>query len=356
MSFFASIIRALLDAGYTVDLATNDTDFPVPACYQTWGCRVYTVPFSRNPFAVENLSAAKALSKLVAENGYDVVHCHTPVAAAYTRLCCRSFRKNGMRIFYTAHGFHFYCGAPLSHWIYYPVEKICARFTDLLITINTEDYAFAKKKLHASRIEYVPGVGVNIEKFANAAPDRAAKRQMLGVPSDAILLLSVGELNDNKNHRAVIEALERIGDPRYHYMIAGDGPNEKKLRRLAKKKHVPLYLLGYRDDIDELLKVTDLFVHPSRREGLPVALMECLASGTPCIASYIRGHRDLLNDNMFDLSDPSDLTERILHHGESPCLDERFSVEQVNRRMLALYGIGGGEQNDDSPELVAKIH
>ena len=302
MDFFCALIRELLDRGYSVDVATNEMggEAPVLSCYREWGCRVFPLSCSRSPTDPGNLKAIRQLRELVQRENYDQVHCHTPKAAACTRAACRGLRKTGLKVFYTAHGFHFYTGAPLKNWlIYYPVEWLCAHWTDTLITINREDYARARRHLHAGRVAYVPGVGIDVERFAGAKVDRAAKRRELGVPEDAVLLLSVGELNENKNHAVVLHALARLNDERIHYRIAGCGALANELEKLAAELGLSdrVRLLGQRSDMEELYKSADVFVFPSMREGLPVALMEAMAAGLPVVGSRIRGCEDLLADS-----------------------------------------------------------
>lgn len=302
MGFFETLIRELLDAGHIVDIATNESSGkdPVPACYREWGCRVFPLPCSRSPMDKGNLVAIREIKAIVRNGNYDIVHCHTPIAAACTRIACKGLRKNGVKVFYTAHGFHFYSGAPLKNWLlYYPVEWLCAHWTDTLITINKEDYELAQKHMHAKRVEYVPGVGIDTKRFKETTVDRAAKRREIGVPEDAILLMSVGELNENKNHSVVIKALARLNDKNVHYAIAGTGPLKESLESLAASLGVgeQLHLLGYRRDVAELYKAADVYLHPSKREGLPVAVMEAMACGVPIIAANNRGTRDLLKNS-----------------------------------------------------------
>ncbi|MBQ9083010.1 MAG: glycosyltransferase family 4 protein [Clostridia bacterium] len=307
MGFFKPLIQELTEAGHTVDIACNDSEFPVDPFYADLGCRVYSLSCSRSPLKADNLRAIGQIRKLVAENRYDIVHCHTPVAAACTRIACRKARRSGTRVIYTAHGFHFYKGAPRKNWLmYYPVEKLCARLTDTLITINKEDYALARKKLKAKHIEYVPGVGIDVQKFADTTIDKAAKRAEIGVPDDAFLLLSVGELNRNKNHETVIRAVAALQNGYIHYAIAGKGALHSELCALADSLGIGgrVHLLGYRDDIAALYKAADVFVHPSFREGLPVSVTEAMASGLPVIASNIRGNADLIADTAELLCDP----------------------------------------------------
>ena len=318
MVFYKSLIGELVAEGNEVDVATNETTSAVPAFYRELGCRIYHIDTSRSPFSLGNVRAIRQIRELVQENGYDLVHCHTPLAAASTRFACKGLRKQGkVKVLYTAHGFHFYKGAPLKNWLlFYPIEKLCSRYTDVLITINQEDYELAKKKMKAKRVEYVPGVGIDVAKFANMVVDRKQKRAELGVPETAFMLLSVGELNKNKNHKVVIKALAQLKDVQcehceqsedsrcaacapcadVHYVIAGIGKERNSLLRLAARLGVKLHLLGFREDIAELDKVADCYVLPSIREGFNVSVMEAMASGLACVVSDIRGNRELIDE------------------------------------------------------------
>ena len=299
--FFKELIADLVNEGHTVDFACNDSEYKVDEQCINLGCNVYSIGFSRFPFSYQNIKAIKKLKNLVTENRYDIVHCHTPVAGACTRIACKSLRKDGIKVFYTAHGFHFYKSAPLINWlIYYPVEKICAHFTDVLITINQEDYALARRRIKAKRVEYIPGVGIDTKKFSDCSVDRRGKRRELGITEDEFLLISVGELNKNKNHQVVIKALAQLNDPNVHYMIAGRGPEEETLRILSQELGVnnQVHLLGYREDIPELFHSADVNIFPSIREGFGLAAIEGLAAGLPLICSDNRGTREYAVDGV----------------------------------------------------------
>ena len=317
--------------------------------------RIFDVPFERSPFNFHNVKAYKQLKRIIDENGYDYVHCNTPVGGVVTRLAARKTRKNGTRVLYTAHGFHFYKGASLKNWlIYYPVEKFCARFTDKLITINQEDYALARKKMKAKEVLYVPGVGINVDRFCDVSVDKLSKRRELGIPEDAVLLFSVGELNENKNHQTVINAVARMGREDIHYVIAGNGPKEEALRQQAAALGLGgrLHLLGYRRDVPELLAAADLFVFPSYREGLSVALMEAMANGLPCAVSRIRGNTDLIDAEGGAHFDPHkvetcvEALETMLsrdHAAMSAHNQQKiryFSLQSVMEMMKSIYGAG----------------
>lgn len=300
-SFFKPHIEMLVREGHHVDLACNYGELALDNFYDELGCNSYQIDFSRSPLSAGNIKACGQLKRLIKSGGYDIVHCHTPNAAAITRLVCRKARKkNGLRVFYTAHGFHFYKGAPMLNWlVYYPIEKLCSCFTDKLITINEEDYGLAKEKFKAKEVCYVPGVGVDLSKFENVSVDRDAKRREIGVPKDAFLLFSVGELNENKNHQVIIRALAKLNNPNIHYAIAGVGDKKDYLLALANELGVSgqLHLLGYRKDIPKLNHSADLFCFSSLREGLAVSLIEAMACGLPIVCSRIRGNTDLIDEN-----------------------------------------------------------
>jgi len=297
MNFFKNFVAELVRNNHNVEIACNKNSSPVSEYFEELGCVVHQISCARSPLDKGNIKAIKELKKLVSEKHYDIVHCHTPIAAACTRIACRKARKNGTKVIYTAHGFHFYKGAPKKNWmLFYPIEKLCAKWTDLLVTINKEDYERAKKKFKAKAVEYVPGVGIDVNKFANAVTDRSLKRSEADIPEDSLLLLSVGELNKNKNQETVVRAVAELKDERIHYALAGSGPNANYLTELSASLGIAdkVHLLGHRADIPELCKAADIFVHPSFREGLPVSVMEAMASGLPVIGSRIRGVSDLL--------------------------------------------------------------
>lgn len=301
MGFFVEHIKMLYAEGNVVEIACSNGTKPLNSIYNELGCKIHIFPFSRSPFSKCNLIAYKQLKALVEKEHYDIVHCHTPNAAMITRLACRNVRKQGTKVFYTAHGFHFFKGAPLKNWLmYYPVEKICAHLTDVLITINHEDFELAKKKMHAKKVCYVPGVGIDLSKIQSVECDRAEVRKSMGVPEDCVLLLSIGELNVNKNHQVVVKALAKLNNKNVHYAIAGLGDQKDNLLSLAKNLGVEsqFHLLGYRTDALKLYKAADVFVFPSFREGLSVSMMEAMASGLPIVCSKIRGNVDLVEDGV----------------------------------------------------------
>ena len=332
-------VKILQEIGYEVHYASNfhNVSYGVDnRRLEGTGIIQHQVDFSRSPFMLfEFIHAYKQMKKLLVEEDFSLLHCHTPVAAVIARLVARSYRKKGMKVIYTAHGFHFYKGAPLQYWLlFYPVERFLARYTDILITINKEDYERAKKfsKNKQVKVEYLPGVGIDISYWSGKdltdkerEEIRQKTRKELGVLNSEKMLLSVGELIPRKNHISVIEGLVKWrathGDlAPFHYFICGQGVLKEELQKLIIEKDMEdcITLLGYRTDIRNILYATDLFIFPSKQEGLPVALLEAIAAGVQVKASNIRGNRELYNISKEEL--------------------QEYDEEHIKQRMKSILG------------------
>ena len=291
VAFHIPYLKWFKEQGWEVHVATNGEE-EIPYCDKK-----HNIAIQRSPFRPSNLKAYFQLKTILANEKYDIIHGHTPMGGILARLCGRRHRKTGTRVMYTAHGFHFYKGAPLINWLlYYPMEKWMSKYTDALITMNNEDYEFAKRKMNAKKLYYIPGIGVDTEKFSKPTVDRETKRKELGIPIDATVVISVGELIKRKNHQTAIKAISMANNDKLYYVICGRGELERTLHNICKelkiKDHV--FLLGYRTDIVDLLHMSDIFLFPSIQEGLPVAMMEAMAAGLPCVVSKIRGNVDLV--------------------------------------------------------------
>ncbi|AZP04906.1 glycosyltransferase family 4 protein [Jeotgalibaca ciconiae] len=296
-AFLLPHIKMLIEKGHQVDIACNINN-PISPELNGSDCKIYNLEFSRSPHKKGNITAYKKLKKVISINKYDIVHTHTPVASFITRMVCKNM--DTIKTIYTAHGFHFYKGAPLKNWlIYYPLEKLLSHYTDTLITINKEDFEISTKKFKAKRNQYIPGVGLDIKKINNTPSNKDEKRKSINVPIDAFVILSVGELNKNKNHEIVIKAMSKMKNQKIHYVICGKGSLDSYLKDLASDLKVSskIHILGLRTDVIEILKASDLFILPSLREGLPVSLIEAMAVGLPVIGSNIRGNIDLIKEN-----------------------------------------------------------
>ncbi len=263
---------------------------------ENMGIKVYNVPIPRKITAIkEMISSYKKIKKVCSENNYDILHCHSPIGGVLARFAFKDFRKKGGKLIYTAHGFHFFKGAPIKNWIiFYPIEKFCSRYTDCLITINKEDYKRAKN-FKAKEVKYVPGIGIDTKKIKDIKKNRKILNEFN--IKDEVVLVSVGELSNRKNHKVILKALEKVKG-NFKYIICGQGAKKEELIKLSKELNFQekVEFLGYRQDVKEILKASDIFCFPSKQEGLPVALMEAMASGLPVICSDIRGNKDLIEN------------------------------------------------------------
>lgn len=297
-------ISLLQKMGYKVDVACNfknGSTFSEESAKRLkkelieQGVRCFHVDFSRSPVQIgKHVQCYRTVKRLMLENQYLFCHCHSPISGAIARIAGHATKT---KIIYTAHGFHFYKGASVLNWaIYYPIELLLSYWTNCLITINKEDYYRAKHKFHAKKTVYIPGVGIDSNRFQNLSISREQKRQELGLSKEDIFILSVGELNKNKNHEVVVRALAGLKGQNIVYMIAGEGNQKEHLNTLAEENGVSLRLLGFREDICSLLEAADVFAFPSKREGLSVSVMEAMFMKKPVIASKIRGNTDLIKD------------------------------------------------------------
>ncbi|WP_203332250.1 glycosyltransferase family 4 protein [Planococcus beigongshangi] len=341
MVFFTSHIKMLLDQDHTVDIACN-FDLPINEELVERGCKVFNMDFDRNPLSFKNYSGYKQLKKTIIHGEYDLVHTHTPIASVIVRIACKNLKN--VKVYYTAHGFHFFKGAPLQNWlIYYPIEKWLSKYTDVLLTINKEDYTRAKKFFKAKRIEYIPGVGLDIKKYNNFEIEDLVKQRELGVPENAFVVLSVGELNKNKNHEVIIKALAKLKDPNIYYLICGQGPLKQYLETISIENGVKkqVIMLGYRKDIAEICKVADIFAFPSKREGLGLAALEAMASGLPIVTSNIHGIKDYSEDGKsgfsLDSGDVTGFSKKIMILKDN--LQLRHSMGKYNMQVVKKYSI-----------------
>lgn len=358
MQFHIPYLKMLQDMGWETAVAARN-DYEDPADCQIPHCdSYYDIPFARRPWKRENLRAYKMLKAVIDGGEYDVVHCHTPVGAMIARLAARDARKKGTKVVYTAHGLHFFNGAPLINWLlYYPAEWLLAPLTDVLITINREDFARAKQHLRAGRIEYVPGVGLDTGKFSAPGFDRDEKRRELGFRDQDLLMLTVAEMTRNKNHTTVLKAMAQLKEePEYahlYYLIVGRGEQQQALEAEAASLGIAdhVHFLGYRADVPQIYRSCDLFAFLSYREGLSLALMEAMSSGMAILCSKIRGNTDLIDDGIngiFAENDPVTVAEDILELLRDPDKRRRlgqaatekvkqFDEKPVQSRMKDIY-------------------
>lgn len=301
--FLVPHIEKLLEMGHQVDIASTNLEgyddllrnrikeLPIGLSY---------IRLERSPFNLSNYKGISDLKRIINKGNYDLIWTNEPVMSIATRLAARGARRKGTKVVYMVHGFHFFDGSSKASWaVYYPVERVMAKFADYLITINKEDYNRGQS-FGFKDVFYVHGVGLDTRRFREASVNRSEKRAEIGVPDKAILLFSVGELGARKNHEVVIRALGQLHDESIHYAICGEGVLEDYLKNLCKELDIAgnVHFLGYHRDIPEICKSSDIYVFPSQREGLGIGALEGMASGLPLISSYVNGIRDYTENNV----------------------------------------------------------
>ena len=300
--FHKPLMGLLKEKGWEIHVAARDNLDEKNGLQLEYPDKVFNIPFQRRPFDRRNIKAYRELKKILSENHYDVIHCNTPVGGILGRLAANKYRKSGdTQVFYTAHGFHFYIGAPIKNWLtYYPIERVMSRFTDKLITITKEDYKLAKRNFHCP-VYHIHGVGANSTKYFPLSEENQEKQKKeLGLSGHIIMI--VGELLPNKNQKTAILAMKSVvkkfSDA--HLLVASNGSERENLENLVKKEHLEsnVQFIGYTTHLEQYLQICDLEVACSYREGLPLNILEAMLCGKPVVASHNRGHNELVKEGV----------------------------------------------------------
>jgi len=343
LSFHIPFIRYFQEKDYEVHVAVklgarrNELEDNDIVCHN--------IDFDRNPYSAINIIALKQLIKVMKNNKFSLVHVHTPVGAFFGRLAAKI--TDTKPVLYTAHGFHFYRGASLRNWfIYYNMEKLAARWTDGLITINKEDYEAASKLplRTKNRVFNVHGVGVDLNKYKTDDENKRRKaREKLGLKNEDICILTVGELIERKNHIQIIKSIEKLKKDNVFCYLVGQGKLEEELKKYVKTRGLDnnIKFLGFQKDIPELLAACDVFCLMSFQEGLPRCIMEAMAAGKPIIATDVRGNRDLIQDGkngiLVPVKDYEATARAIERLSEDKMLREKMGLESL--RLIREYSI-----------------
>jgi len=353
-TFHIPYIQMLRDLGYEVHAYATPDHCKQDLERQEIVCR--DLQMSRNPFSLENLRATRQLFAKLKREKYDMIHVHTPNASVVVRV---SARLAGCRnVVYTAHGFHFYQGAPLRNWLlYYPVERLLARWTDVLITINEEDYDRARQFPVRHQVVYLPGVGVDVGQYRSVDAEQVgALRRDLGLDGSKFVALCVAELNRNKNHEQFLHAvreLVRRGVP-IVALLAGVGEREAELKQLVRslKLEEQVIFLGFRRDISVVMQLAHIVVLMSEREGLPKSLLEAMAAGKPLLVTNVRGNRELVtsfeNGIKVPYGDVAATAEMLARMYDDPVLRakmgknswekvQKFELSRIAEQLQGIY-------------------
>ena len=349
MQFHIPTLNMLKELGYEVHVCAKN-DYEDTSQCQIPSCDKYiNINFDRSPLSIENIKAYKQLKELILDEKYDIVHCHTPVPSVLTRLAIRNIKQKP-KIIYTAHGFHFYKGAPIKNWlIFYPLEKYLSKYTYVLITINQEDYNIAKTKFKAKakEIKLVNGVGVDIDKFKSLSNAEKIKlRENLSFYNDDFIIVYVAELVRNKRQIDLIKAVQQINNSKIKLLLIGQGIEHSNYSKYIKYNNLQgkIKILGYQNNINEWLNIADLYISTSEREGLPVNILEALAVGVPVLASNCRGNRDLVAEEyLFEIGEITQLRSLIELQINTMKLNnysikkDQYSSKKVLKQLREIY-------------------
>ena len=358
IQFLVPHVKKLAENGFEVEIACSNVGGrmeEVRAALEDTVKAIHVLRLERSPASPRNLLGYGDMRRLLKENRYDIIWTNEPVMGVVTRLAANKYRRQGTKVVYMCHGFHFYKGAGKLNWVvFYPIERFMSRFCDMIVTINREDEARAKT-FHVPRVEYIHGIGVNTDRLRSRDAQSDIRKE-LNLSEDDFLVLSVGELNENKNHQVVIRALAQLKDQKIHYLLCGKGELRDRLEALAKelglKKNV--HFLGYRKDVVEICYQCDVFAHASKREGISVASLEAMYCGLPLVMSKVRGAEDYLTEGesgfLRDADDAKGFAEAVgnLLSSKARCkaFGQRnqeavvpYCIEKVKREILRLMQV-----------------
>jgi glycosyltransferase EpsD len=334
--FHIPTIKYLQSKGWKVDIACS-VDAEIKA-----GDNIYNMSWKRSPFTPKTFKGIKELKKLIAQNHYDIIYCHTPVGGLVARIAARSFRKQGLKVVYCAHGLHFFKGAPLLNWLlFYPMEKWMAKFTDMFITINPEDYELVKQKFnHEMKVEMIHGIGVNFDRLDISDKNKVREkyREDLHIPKEATVLIYVAEILKNKNQQMLIHVLKQLREKGKDVYLLLPGPNHQhgEYQKIADNLGLHDYVkfLGWCSDIGQLMVASDICVASSIREGFGINLVEAQYCHLPVVAVSNRGHRAIIKDGvngfLVPLNDCDAMTNKILSLMDDKALYMKLSNVNVD--------------------------
>lgn len=345
VQFLVPHIINLSQNGFDVDIACSNVGGRLDEVRKSltqYTKAIYAVRLRRNPLSIQNFRGYHDMKQIVSSTRYDIIWTNEPVMGVVTRLASRWTRKNGTKVLYMAHGFHFFKGAPKLNWmIYYPIEKMAARLTDVICTVNAEDFSRAKT-FSVPQVEYIHGIGINTDRLSSKEARKDIRKE-LNLKHTDFIVLSVGELNKNKNHRTIIKAIGKLHNNHIHYIICGKGAEEERLRHLSREQRISenVHFLGYRRDVVDICSCANVYAMPSFREGLPVSSLEAMYCGLPLITSKTRGlvdvNKDGVNGFTCECDDYSDFAEKIEYLYTDPALCKKIGAQ--NKKNVVPYTI-----------------
>ena len=338
-------VKYLKELGVIVHVATNTN------ILLDYIDKKIKIPICRSPFHIKNIKAIFQLRKYILKEKYDLISCSTPMGGVVARLASKNLqKKKKTKVIYTAHGFHFFKGCPLINYlIYFPVEKYLTRYTDLLITINEEDYNFALKHFKVEA-KYIKGIGFNKNRLLNNLNnlEKNNLREKLGLKLDDYVILYIAEISKRKRQKYLLKVLKELNDSNVKLLLVGENTLNLNnyIAKLVLDKQVKV--LGFREDVSDLLDIANLVISVSKQEGLPLNIMEAMYKQKPIIVTNCRGNRDLIkhqeNGLVVSLNNKKELMESIkyLKNNKKKAQDlskenKKLSKEYTTEEILEQY-------------------
>jgi glycosyltransferase involved in cell wall biosynthesis len=337
------LMQAMLARGWEVHVACSDG--PNLARLEALGVRTHAVAIARNLDPRAHLRSVLALVPLMRRERFDLVHVHTPIAAMVGRVAARL--AGVPVVVYTAHGFYFHermpAGKRRAHvWL----ERLLGKLTDFLFTVSGEDAqtAVAEGIMPAERVQFVAN-GIDIPRFRDVpAADLARWRAQLGL-DDQLVIGFVGRLVEEKGIRELVLAFRQLLETRRDLalVLVGStlaGDRDDFGQELAAMLEDPLlrahvHFTGFTEDIAPLMKLMDVFVLPSYREGMPLSILEAMAAGRAVVATDIRGCREEVVEGetgfLVPVGDAETLAARLETLAADPALRERMGQAGLQR-------------------------
>lgn len=359
VQFLVPHVINLVENGFEVEIACSDVGGRMDEIREqlnTYVSAVHVVRLVRSPASSVNLKGYRDMKQVIDSGHYDIIWTNEPVMGVVTRLAARKARKKGTKVLYMVHGFHFFSGSPKKNWImYYPIEKFMASKADVIVTVNYEDYIRAQK-FNVKRVEYIHGIGINTERLTQRAREKNIRKE-LGLAEEDFIILSIGELNENKNQKTIVKAMAKLKDSSIYYILCGKGDRLDCLRNQVKEAGLEknVFFLGYRKDVVDICSQADVYVMPSYREGLPIASLEAMYCGLPLLTSSIRGLVDVMENGrsgyMYSPDDYNGFAEGIKKLKANPNL--RYQMGMRNKEAVKPYCIG--ETKKEVLDLFNKI-
>jgi glycosyltransferase EpsD len=353
-TFHFPYLKWFINEGYEVHVACeNRGNIDLSFCH-----KIHYLPFKRNPFNPQNIDSFVTLKKIIDQHHYDLIHCHTPVVSVLTRIAAIEARKKGTKVLYTAHGYHFFKGAPIKMWLlYYPLEKILSRITDAIILINKEDYEITKAKFFNTYTHYINGIGVDTDKHNTLINFNINEyKNKIGINNEDIVLLYIAEFIKRKNHIFIINTTKELIKhvPSIKILFVGSGELMDKMKCVSNKKNLSNHILfmGWREDVASLSAISDIGISVSKQEGLGLGLLEEMYHGLPIVASQDRGHREMVvhgvNGFLYRQGDTDEFVSHIIELSNNQLLrkkmgemskikSESFTIDKSLKKMTDIY-------------------